>query len=285
MRARTSSRWTVVKRRCPREAEPPAQLQPLPSTSTKSMNYRFIRRRQPNQEPTDQSIVLPFEVQDNNLLSSETCVHFLLKLLNPPVNVVDAKAPSIGSKLLGIGKFQMLNGSNKDVDSCSEDILSKVEEILLSCKEIKPADRDYKRTTRPELCSKWLALLTMEKACLSVVALEDTSDMVLELGGNFKETLRQLGGLDDIFNVMVNCHSELEVRPYLCVCMFSNSLYKTIKLALFVILFCYGKGWLTFEPCTIHAPVYLELQSDEYYFEQHEKTCCKTRICCSNCFG
>ncbi|AQK67583.1 WAPL (Wings apart-like protein regulation of heterochromatin) protein [Zea mays] len=142
----------------------------------------------------------------------------------------------------------MLNGSNKDVDSCSEDILSKVEEILLSCKEIKPADRDYKRTTRPELCSKWLALLTMEKACLSVVALEDTSDMVLELGGNFKETLRQLGGLDDIFNVMVNCHSELEVRPYLCV-------------------------------------LYLELQSDEYYFEQHEKTCCKTRICCSNCFG
>lgn len=112
------------------------------------------------------------QVQDNNLLSSETCVHFLLKLLNPPVNVVDAKAPSIGSKLLGIGKFQMLNGSNKDVDSCSEDILSKVEEILLSCKEIKPADRDYKRTTRPELCSKWLALLTMEKACLSVVALE-----------------------------------------------------------------------------------------------------------------
>ncbi|KAL5667433.1 hypothetical protein ACJX0J_019654, partial [Zea mays] len=111
-------------------------------------------------------------VQDNNLLSSETCVHFLLKLLNPPVNVVDAKAPSIGSKLLGIGKFQMLNGSNKDVDSCSEDILSKVEENLLSCKEIKPADRDYKRTTRPELCSKWLALLTMEKACLSVVALE-----------------------------------------------------------------------------------------------------------------
>ncbi|AQK90315.1 WAPL (Wings apart-like protein regulation of heterochromatin) protein [Zea mays] len=138
--------------------------------------------------PLDLAFSMKKTVQDNNLLSSETCVHFLLKLLNPPVNVVDAKAPSI------------------------EDILSKVEEIFLSCKEIKPADRDYKRTTRPELCSKWLALLTMEKACLSVVALEDTSDMVLELGGNFKETLRQLGGLDDIFNVMVNCHSELEIE-------------------------------------------------------------------------
>ncbi|PWZ17584.1 Arogenate dehydratase 4, chloroplastic [Zea mays] len=143
-----------------------------------------------------------FKVQDNNLLSSETCVHFLLKLLNPQVNVVDAKAPSI------------------------EDILLKVEEILLSCKEIKPADRDYKRTTRPELCSKWLALLTMEKACLSVVALEDTSDMVLELGGNFKETLRQLGGLDDIFNVMVNCHSELE---YTWSCNLMNIILSNMK--------------------------------------------------------
>ena len=112
------------------------------------------------------------QVQDNNLLDSETCVHFLLKLLNPPVNVVDAKAPSIGSKLLGISKFQMLNGANKDADSSSEDILSKVEEILLSCKEIKPLDRDDRRTARPELCSKWLALLTMEKACLSAVGLE-----------------------------------------------------------------------------------------------------------------
>jgi hypothetical protein len=114
------------------------------------------------------------QVQDNHLLDSETCINFLLKLLNPPVGVVDANAPSIGSKLLGISKFQMLNGSNKDADSSSEDILSKVEEILLSCKEIKPVDRVDKRTSRPELCSKWLALLTMEKACLSAVGIDGT---------------------------------------------------------------------------------------------------------------
>ncbi|KAF6989200.1 hypothetical protein CFC21_006558 [Triticum aestivum] len=122
----------------------------------------------------------------------------------------DVKAPSIGSKLLGISKVQMFNGSNKDSDSSSEDIISKVEEILLSCKEIKPLDRDGKRTSRPELCSKWLALLTMEKACLSAVALEETSDMVTRVGGDFKETLRALGGLDNIFDVMVDCHSSLE---------------------------------------------------------------------------
>ncbi|KQJ97292.1 uncharacterized protein LOC100834222 isoform X2 [Brachypodium distachyon] len=154
--------------------------------------------------------VLASDVQDSHLLDSESCIHFLLKLLNPPVNAVDAKAPSIGSKLLGISKVKMLSGSNKDSDSGSVDIISKVEDILLSCKEIKPLGKDDKTTTRPELCSKWLALLTMEKACLSAVALEETSDMVARVGGNFKETLRVLGGLDSIFDVMVNCHSALE---------------------------------------------------------------------------
>uniref|UniRef100_J3N3R5 Wings apart-like protein C-terminal domain-containing protein n=2 Tax=Oryza brachyantha TaxID=4533 RepID=J3N3R5_ORYBR len=154
--------------------------------------------------------VLASDVQENHLLDSESCVHFLLKLLNPPVNAVDAKAPSIGSKLLGISKVQMLNGSNKDSDCISEEILLKVEDILLSCQEIKSLGKDDKKTTRPELCPKWLALLTMEKACLSAVSVEETSDTVTRIGGNFKETLRELGGLDSIFDVMVNCHSTLE---------------------------------------------------------------------------
>ena len=118
------------------------------------------------------SFLVVIQVQENHVLNSESCIRFLLKLLNPPMDANDVKAPSIGSKLLGISKVQMFNGSNKDSDSSSEDIISKVEEILLSCKEIKPLDRDGKRASRPELCSKWLALLTMEKACLSAVALE-----------------------------------------------------------------------------------------------------------------
>ncbi|XP_047093428.1 wings apart-like protein 2 isoform X1 [Lolium rigidum] len=154
--------------------------------------------------------VLASDVQDNHLLDSESCIQFLLKLLNPPVDAIDAKAPSIGSKLLGISKVTMLNGSNKDSDSSSEDIISKVEEILLGCKEIKPLGKDDRRTSRPQLCSKWLALLTMEKACLSGVALEETSDKVSRVGGDFKETLRVSGGLDNIFDVMIDCHSALE---------------------------------------------------------------------------
>jgi len=61
--------------------------------------------------------------------------------------------------------------------------------------------------------------------------------MVTRIGGNFKETLRQSGGLDNIFNVMVNCHSELEVRPHFCgTFLFLTGLDKTINLALFVLL-------------------------------------------------
>ncbi|KAG8092891.1 hypothetical protein GUJ93_ZPchr0012g19596 [Zizania palustris] len=64
------------------------------------------------------------------------------------MNVVDAKAPSIVSKLLGISKVQVLNGSNKDYDFISEDIILKVEDILLSCQEIKSLNKDDKKMTR-----------------------------------------------------------------------------------------------------------------------------------------
>lgn len=39
----------------------------------------------------------------------------------------------------------------------------------------------------------------------------DTSGMVRKTGGNFKEKLRELGGLDAVFEVTVNCHSVMEV--------------------------------------------------------------------------
>jgi hypothetical protein len=38
----------------------------------------------------------------------------------------------------------------------------------------------------------------------------ETSDTVSRVGGNFKETLREMGGLDSIFDVMVDFHSTLE---------------------------------------------------------------------------
>ena len=53
----------------------------------------------------------------------------------------------------------------------------------------------------------------------------ETSDMVSRVGGDFKETLRVSGGLDNIFDVMVDCHSTLEVRSCLCFIYFINVFY------------------------------------------------------------
>lgn len=93
--------------------------------------------------------------------------------MNPPVaNTVEDKTAIIGSKILGIRKPLIQSGMNKGTDSSSRAIISKVRDILLSCKEIKSSHGDDEGTERPELSSKWIALLTMEKACLSTVSFE-----------------------------------------------------------------------------------------------------------------
>jgi hypothetical protein len=53
----------------------------------------------------------------------------------------------------------------------------------------------------------------------------ETSDKVSRVGGDFKETLRVSGGLDNIFDVMIDCHSTLEVRSCLCFVHFVNVFY------------------------------------------------------------
>lgn len=58
------------------------------------------------------------------------------------------------------------------MDSSSSLIFSKVMEILVSCKEIRTRHGDINGIMRPELDSKWISLLTIEKACLSTVSLE-----------------------------------------------------------------------------------------------------------------
>ncbi|XP_068645465.1 wings apart-like protein 1 isoform X2 [Aristolochia californica] len=158
--------------------------------------------------------VLAGDGQDDHLLDSPPCVHFLLKLLNPPTaDSIDGKVANIGGKLLSVCRDPgSLRGMAKRLDSSSGAIISKVQEILLSYKEIKPLTGDNDGIERPELNSKWIALLTFEKACLSTVSLEDTSGTVRKVGGNFKERLRELGGLDAVFGVIADCHRTMEAQ-------------------------------------------------------------------------
>ncbi|KAG0472676.1 hypothetical protein HPP92_014533 [Vanilla planifolia] len=155
--------------------------------------------------------VLASDVEDEFLLDSPACVRFLLMLLNPPTyHTAEKKQQKTGSNLLEIRKPLTLNSAIKGVDSSSGAIISKVKEILLNCNEITSDVEGNDGFKRPELSSKWIALLTMEKACLSTVSFEDTSEIMAKTRGNFKEILRDLKGLDAIFDVIATCHSALE---------------------------------------------------------------------------
>ncbi|XAR66442.1 hypothetical protein NMG60_11012678 [Bertholletia excelsa] len=156
--------------------------------------------------------ILTRDGQDDNLLDSPSCIHFLIKLLKPLTDGVHKnKSSNIGCKLLGLRKnVDILQDTCKEMDSISTAIMIKVQEILVSCKEMKMSDENINGTRKPELSPKWISLLTMEKACLSTISFEDTSGTVRKTGGNFKEILRELGGLDAVFEVAQSCHSVLE---------------------------------------------------------------------------
>ncbi|KAB5560578.1 hypothetical protein DKX38_005535 [Salix brachista] len=156
--------------------------------------------------------ILTSDGQDEHVLESPTSIYFLNKLLKPIVSTAtEDKARNIGSKLLALRKeSDILRDTSKLADSSSNAIGAKVQEILVHCKEMKSRCSDDSRMARPELSPKWIALLSMEKACLSKISFEDTSGIVRKTGGNFKEKLRELGGLDAVFEVIMNCHSVME---------------------------------------------------------------------------
>ncbi|KAL6991034.1 hypothetical protein U1Q18_009157 [Sarracenia purpurea var. burkii] len=155
--------------------------------------------------------ILTSDGQDDHLLDSPSCIHFLIKLLKPLTYDVSIDKSTIGCKLLALRKDAVvLQDASKGMDPTSAAIMLKVQEILVNCKEIKPSDGNSKEARKPNLSPKWIALLTMEKACISTISLEDTSGTVRKTGGNFKEKLRELGGLDAVFEVARSCHSIME---------------------------------------------------------------------------
>ncbi|KAI3947571.1 hypothetical protein MKW92_016814 [Papaver armeniacum] len=157
--------------------------------------------------------ILASDGQDDQLLDSPVCIRFLLNLLRPSTRVkIEDKLPTIGGKLLGLHRNTVTSEDRTEpLDASSTAIISKVQDILLSTQEIESSNRVDDGIGRPELTPKWIALLTMEKACLSTVSLEDTYGTFGRAGGSFKERLRELGGLDAVFDVARNCYSVMEV--------------------------------------------------------------------------
>ncbi|XP_033135918.1 uncharacterized protein LOC103843279 isoform X1 [Brassica rapa] len=156
--------------------------------------------------------VLTADGQDEHFMESPKCIKFLIKLLKPvTVTSTQGKPPNIGFKLLSLLKdVDPARDAVKVNDPSSSVILSRVQELLVTCKEMRSVDSYTTETTRPELSTKWVALLTMERACLSKISFDDTSGSVKKTGGNFKEKLRELGGLDAVIEVVMDCHTVME---------------------------------------------------------------------------
>ncbi|KAK9056314.1 hypothetical protein SSX86_027404 [Deinandra increscens subsp. villosa] len=155
--------------------------------------------------------VLTNDGQDDYLLDSSSAIRFLLKLLKPvTTNATKNKVSTLGSKLVAISKDAPIFNDGKGEEPTSVAILQKVEEILVTCKELKQRSDSDSETKRPELNPKWIALLIMEKACLSTVSLEETTGTVRKMGGNFKEKLREHGGLDAVIDIIRERHDVME---------------------------------------------------------------------------
>ncbi|CAH8372284.1 unnamed protein product [Eruca vesicaria subsp. sativa] len=156
--------------------------------------------------------LLTADCQDEHFMESPKCIKFLIKLLKPViVTSTQGKPRNIGFKLLSLRKdVGPAHDAGKTNDPSSSVILSSVQELLVNCKEMRSTDSYKAETTRPELSTKWVALLTMERACLSKISFDDTSGSVKKTGGNFKEKLRELGGLDAVLEVVMDCHTVME---------------------------------------------------------------------------
>ncbi|ESQ35747.1 hypothetical protein EUTSA_v10006765mg [Eutrema salsugineum] len=156
--------------------------------------------------------VLTADGKDEHFMESPQCIKFLIKLLKPViVTSAQGKPRNIGFKLLSVLKdVDAARDVVKMNDPSSSVILSRVQELLVNCKEVRSIDSYKAETTRPELSTKWVALLAMERACLSKISFDDTSGSVKKTGGNFKEKLRELGGIDAVLEVIMDCHTVME---------------------------------------------------------------------------
>ncbi|GAB2301167.1 hypothetical protein Dimus_035200 [Dionaea muscipula] len=156
--------------------------------------------------------ILTNDGQDDYPLDSPSCINFLLKLLKQLVDdPPEDKAPAMGHRLLAFRKdVHVEQGTTTRLDTSSAAIISKVKEILMDCKDMKASNENDVGIPRPELNARWIALLTIEKASLSTISIEDTSGTVRKSGGNFKEELREMGGLDAVFELAMSFHSIME---------------------------------------------------------------------------
>lgn len=121
-----------------------------------------------------------YQGQNEELFDSASCVRFLMGLLGSSLSRPANKASStVGNKLAGLA-FRLKSGNvSSGVDKAGAAVVAEVHQLFAK-DEKSPFGHLNKDETSgfllgQEVSSKWLALLTVEKACISPVVLEGKS--------------------------------------------------------------------------------------------------------------
>lgn len=115
--------------------------------------------------------------QNEELFDSAACVRFLMGLLGSSLSrPVKKPLSTVGNKLAGLGNRLKSGSLGSGVDKGGAAVVAEVHQLFAK-DEKNPFGHLNKDDTSgfllgQEVSSKWLALLTVEKACISPVVLE-----------------------------------------------------------------------------------------------------------------
>ncbi|MCO5548529.1 hypothetical protein L7F22_001989 [Adiantum nelumboides] len=162
--------------------------------------------------------VIAYDGQDEEFLESPACIRFLLKLMAPASSLPQDKRLSLlGSRLLALGSHS--KPIKVETDSAMLDkggilLVNKVKHLLSTMKGQNDGIFKLDSLGAPfaggVLSSESLVLLTLERACLSTLVLEDSAGSVRRVGGYFKERLREFGGLNAVCELAACCFTTLK---------------------------------------------------------------------------
>ncbi|KAH7287577.1 hypothetical protein KP509_32G063200 [Ceratopteris richardii] len=161
--------------------------------------------------------VIAHDGQDENFLESSACIHFLMKLLSPACALPqDNRLSLLGSRLVSLGsqyKSNKVEVGSVALDKGGQRLVNKVKDVLSTMKGQSDGGLKfdcYSASFTEGAGSELLVLLILERGCLSTLVLEDNASSVRRIGGNFKERLRELGGLNAVCELAASCFSTLK---------------------------------------------------------------------------
>ncbi|GBG61196.1 hypothetical protein CBR_g19729 [Chara braunii] len=163
--------------------------------------------------------------RDDDMIDSTVCIRFLLQLLSlTPKDSGNSPPAAVGGVVSGFGRGKGEKDKRRvhlKADKAGDAVIAKISALFGKRQPEKwggpPGDADGSDGKLDNLSSRWLALLTLERACAPAVVLEQdgcglssgSSGFSQRTGQIFKERLREAGGLDAVCGLASECVSQI----------------------------------------------------------------------------